>query len=146
MTKSKFVIYNYTFSRIIEPNQQMQLEFPDWTEINVEESFKHRQQVLQEILCGDYDKSLQFVNAHGKEYWHKQIVKPQDDVYVMRVANVTNVTIIDENLKDNKYKDYRNCLVVIDNRPGIQRIAIEKKSKAFSDSKTVARILEASFC
>lgn len=73
-------------------------------------------------------------------------MKPQDNVYVMRVANVTNVTITDEHLKSQKYADYRNCLVIIDNRPGIQRIAIEQKSKAFSHTKTVANIIEASFC
>ena len=75
-----------------------------------------------------------------------QVVKPQDEVYVMRVANVTNVTITDEHLKAKNYADYRNCLVIIDNRPGIQRIAIERKTKAFSDTKTVAGILEASLC
>lgn len=64
----------------------------------------------------------------------------------MRVANVTNVTITDEHLKSQKYADYRNCLVIIDNRPGIQRVAIEQKSKAFSHTKTVANIIEASFC
>lgn len=27
---SKFAIYNYNFLRIIEPNVEHQLEFPDW--------------------------------------------------------------------------------------------------------------------
>lgn len=27
---SKFAIYNYNFLRIIEPNEEHQLEFPDW--------------------------------------------------------------------------------------------------------------------
>lgn len=143
---SKFAIYNYNFLRIIEPNVEHQLEFPDWENVNVKESFENRQQLLEELLLADYDKPFQFENARKKLYWHKQIVKPQDNVYVMRVANVTNVTITDEHLKSQKYADYRNCLVIIDNRPGIQRIAIEQKSKAFSRTKTVANIIEASFC
>ena len=142
----KFAIYNYNFLRIIEPNVEHQLEFPDWENVNVKESFENRQQLLEELLLADYDKPFQFENARKKLYWHKQIVKPQDNVYVMRVANVTNVTITDEHLKSQKYADYRNCLVIIDNRPGIQRIAIEQKSKAFSHTKTVANIIEASFC
>lgn len=144
MKKIKFAIYNYNFLRIIEPNKQLQMEFPDWQVVDVEESFRNRQQVLGDILQSDFHAPYQFVNAKKKEYWHRQVVKPQDEVYVMRVANITNVTITDEHLKSKKYADYRNCLVIIDNRPGIQRIAIERKTKAFSDTKTVAGILEAS--
>lgn len=143
---SGFAIYNYNFLRIIRPNEEYQLEFPDWVKVNVQESFENRQQLLEELLLTDFEKPFPFENARKKPYWHKQIVKPQDNVYVMRVANVTNVTITDEHLMSQKYADYRNCLVIIDNRPGIQRIAIERKSTAFSHTKTVANILEASFC
>ena len=143
---SGFAIYNYNFLRIIRPNEEYQLEFPDWVKVNVQESFENRQQLLEELLLADFEKPFPFENARKKPYWHKQIVKPQDNVYVMRVANVTNVTITDEHLMSQKYADYRNCLVIIDNRPGIQRIAIERKSTAFSHTKTVANILEASFC
>ena len=143
---SKFAIYNYNFLRIIEPNEEHQLEFPDWENVNVKESFENLQQLLEELLLADFEKPFPFENARKKPYWHKQIVKPQDNVYVMRVANVTNVTITDEHLLSQKYADYRNCLVIIDNRPGIQRIAIEQKTMAFSHTKTVANILEASFC
>ena len=146
MKEATFAIYNYNFLRIIEPNKQMQMEFPGWKAVEVEESFRNRQQLLGDILQSDYQTPYQFENAQRKAYWHRQVVKPQDEVYVMRVANVTNVTITDEHLKSQDYADYRNCLVLIDNRPGIQRIAIECKTKAFSDTKTVARILEASLC
>lgn len=143
---SGFAIYNYNFLRIIRPNEEYQLEFPDWVKVNVQESFENRQQLLEELLLTDFEKPFPFENARKKLFWHKQIVKPQDNVYVMRVANVTDVTITDEHLMSKKYADYRNCLVIIDNRPGIQRIAIERKSKAFSHTKTVANILEASIC
>ena len=88
---SKFAIYNYNFLRIIEPNEEHQLEFPDWENVNVKESFENRQQLLEELLLADYDKPFQFENARKKLYWHKQIVKPQDNVYVMRVANVLGI-------------------------------------------------------
>lgn len=146
MKKINFAIYNYNFLRIIEPNKQLQMEFPEWQVVDVEESFNNRQFLLGDILLSDYNTPYQFENAKKKKYWQVQVVKPQDEVYVMRVANVTNVTITDEHLKSKNYADYRNCLVIIDNRPGIQRIAIERKTKAFSDTKTVAGILEASLC
>lgn len=44
---SKFAIYNYNFLRIIEPNEEHQLEFPDWENVNVKESFENRQQFLK---------------------------------------------------------------------------------------------------
>ena len=146
MKKLKFAIYNYNFLRIIEPNKQLQLEFPEWQKVDVEESFENRQQMFGDILQSDYHTPYQFESARGKQYWHRQVVKPQDEVYVMRVANVTNVTITDGQLKSKDYADYRNCLVIVDNRPGIQRVAIERKTKAFSDTKTVAGILETSLC
>ena len=142
--KTKFAIYNYNFLRIIEPDTQTRIEFPDWERVDAKVSFEQRQLLLDELLTRDFDAPFPFENAKKKRYWHRQIVRPEESVYVMRVANVTDVTITDENLTDRNYKDYRNCLVIIDNRPGIQRIAIERKTKAFSDTKTVANILEAS--
>lgn len=140
---ANFVIYNYQFARIIEPNEQHQIQFPGWETVDVEKSFARRQEILDEVLNHDYRNTIQFVNKRGWEYWHKQIVQPQDEVYVMRVANVRNLSITNEQLKEEIVKDYRNCLVIIDNRKGLQRIAIEKKTMVFQKTKTVASILEA---
>lgn len=41
--------------------------------------------------------------------------------------------------------DYQNSIVMIDNRPGIQRILIENKKAAFRDVKQVADILQYTF-
>ena len=84
---SNFAIYNYNFLRIIRPNEEHQLEFPDWEKVNVQESFENRQQLLEELLLADFEKPFPFENARKKPYWHKQIVKPQDNVYVMRVLD-----------------------------------------------------------
>lgn len=53
---SSFVIYNYNFLRIIEPNPEYQLEFPGWVNVDVKESFESfekRQQLLEELLLAD---------------------------------------------------------------------------------------------
>ncbi|NLV52616.1 MAG: hypothetical protein GXY64_05060 [Bacteroidales bacterium] len=142
---ANFVIYNYQFARVVEPSEQYQLKYPDWENINLEESFSRKQEILGEYLDLDYRQTLQYINKRGWEYWHKQIVDPKDDVYVMRVANIRNLSITNEALKEEVVKDYRNCLVIIDNRPGIQKIAIEKKTKVFQKAQTVAGILEATF-
>lgn len=62
MKKIKFVIYNYNFLRIVEPNKQLQMEFPDWQVVDVEESFRNRQQVLGDILQTDYSKPFQLTS------------------------------------------------------------------------------------
>lgn len=59
---SSFVIYNYNFLRIIEPNPEYQLEFPGWVNVDVKESFEKRQQLLEELLLADFEKPFQFEN------------------------------------------------------------------------------------
>ena len=140
---SKFAIYNYNFLRIIEPNEEHQLEFPDWENVNVKESFENRQQLLEELLLADFEKPFPFENARKTPYWQRQRVKPQDNFYVMRVANVTNVTITDEHLLSKKYDDYRNCMVIIENRIGNKRIEIEQKTMDLRNTKNVDNIIEA---
>ena len=70
---------------------------------------------------------------------------PTDDIVIMRVANRKHLQIVDENLKPKQVDDYQNCIVMIDNRDGIQRILIENKKAAFRDVKQVAGILEYTF-
>ena len=57
---SGFAIYNYNFLRIIRPNEEYQLEFPDWVKVNVQESFENRQQLLEELLLADFEKPFPF--------------------------------------------------------------------------------------
>lgn len=139
-----FAVYNYNFLRIIEPGNQLSMELDGFSEVDVEESFKNKQKILGEILDEDFKQPKDFTNAKKKSYWHKQIIKPRDDIYALCVANVAHVTITDESLKVKKYDDYRTCYVVIDNHQGVQRILIEQKSKAFKETKTAANILETS--
>lgn len=44
---SSFVIYNYNFLRIIEPNPEYQLEFPGWVNVDVKESFENASNCLK---------------------------------------------------------------------------------------------------
>lgn len=120
------------------------MEFDGFPAVDVEESFKNKQEILGEILNDDFKHPKDFTNSKKKSYWHKQIIKPRDDIYVLCVANVAHVKITDENFKDTMYDDYRICHVVIDNHKGVQRILIEQKSKAFKETKTAANILETS--
>ena len=46
---SKFAIYNYNFLRIIEPNEEHQLEFPDWENVNVKNRLKIASNCLKSL-------------------------------------------------------------------------------------------------
>ena len=80
-----------------------------------------------------------------KEYIHRHLMPPTDNIVVMRVANRKTQTIVDAELREKRVDDYQNCIVIIDNRPGIQRILIENKKVAFRDVKQLAGILQHTF-
>lgn len=44
---SSFVIYNYNFLRIIEPNPEYQLEFPGWVNVDVKNRLKNASNCLK---------------------------------------------------------------------------------------------------
>ena len=66
---SGFAIYNYNFLRIIRPNEEYQLEFPDWVKVNVQESFENRQQLLEELLLTDFEKPFPF----GEDIYYEEV-------------------------------------------------------------------------
>lgn len=146
-----FAIFNYQFEKIIEHSRQLKIEGMDTVEMSAEKAFPQRQKILGELLDKDYNKAtsddvIHFKNEHGpREYIHRHLMPPTDDMVIMRVANRKTQTVVDIELKEKKIEDYQNCIVVIDNRDGIQRILIENKKKAFSDVRQVANILTYTF-
>ena len=119
--------------------------------MTADKAFPVRQNIFGDMLMKDFMKERQedvihFKNGHGlKEYIHRHLIPPTDDIVVMRVANRKTQTIVDAELREKQVDDYQNCIVMIDNRPGIQRILIENKKVAFRDVKQVAGILTYTF-
>lgn len=140
-------IFNYQFDKIIEHARQGEFEGMESVVMTADEAFPQRQDIFGGILSKDFKKEkaedvIHFKNVHGpKEYIHRHLMPPTDDIVVMRVANRKTQTIVDAELKEKQVDDYQNCIVMIDNRPGIQRILIENKKVAFRDVKQVAGIL-----
>lgn len=148
---ASFAIFNYQFDKIIEHSRQLTIDGMDTVVMSAEEAFPRKQKILGELLDKDYNKAtsndvIHFKNEHGpKEYIHRHLMPPTDDMIIMRVANRKTQTVVDIELKEKKIEDYQNCIVIIDNREGIQRILIENKKTAFSDVKQVANILTYTF-
>ena len=148
---SSFAIYNYQFAKIIRRAREQRLFGKDALEMDAEEAFPLRQQLFGTLLTDDYkgeqeNCKIKFINGRSdKEFIHRHLMPPTDDIVVMRVANVRNATYVNKDFNEDHVEDYQNCLVIIDNRPGIQRILIENKKRAFQDVKQVANILAFTF-
>lgn len=144
-----FAIYNYQFYRVYEMVRQANLFADDVVKEKVNEAFAHRQEILGKLLDMDYrqEQNIRFRSRFydDKEYIHGYVAPPQDDVYVLRIANKRCTRIVTQDLKEQPMDDYKNCIVIIDNRPGIQRILIEDKKAAFGTTMQVSRILEYTF-
>lgn len=119
--------------------------------MGAQEAFPKKQQILGGLLQKDFEKErpehiIHFNNGRGpKEYIHRYLIPPMDDIFILRVANRKQLQIVGEDLRAKLVDDYQNCIVMIDNREGIQRILIESKKAAFRDVKQVAAILEYTF-
>lgn len=148
---ASFAIYNYQFGKIIKRFREGRLFGKDALEMNAEESFPQRQQIFGTLLEDDYSQEqetfkIKFINGRSdKEFIHRHLMPPTDDIYVMRVANVRKASYVNKDFNEDHIEDYQNCIVIIDNRPGIQRILIENKKRAFQDVKQVANILAYTF-
>ncbi len=141
-----FAIFNYEFEP--HPSHELELRGMESVLMAASDAFPMKQQILGELLQKDFSKErpediIHFNNGHGpKEYIHRYLMPPTDDIFIMRMANRKQLQIVGEDLKTKQVDDYQNCIVMIDNREGVQRILIENKKAAFRDVKQVAGILE----
>ena len=148
---SSFAIYNYQFAKIIRQAKDQYLFYNGPVEMDAEESFPQRQQIFGAMLDNDYKaeqevSKIKFINGRSdKEFIHRHLIPPTDDIIVMRVANVRTATYVNKDFNEDHVEDYQNCIVIIDNRPGIQRILIENRKRAFQDVKQVANIMAFTF-
>lgn len=123
-----FAIFNYQFDKIVEHARQGEFEGMESVLMSADDAFPQKQKIFGEMLIKDFKKEksvdvIHFNNGHGpKEYIHRHLMPPTDGIVIMRVANRNTQTIVDESLREKKVDDYQNCIVMIDNRPGIQRI------------------------
>ena len=141
---SSYAVFNYQFAKIIKRTEEMSLFSNVEMEMGVEEAFPIRQEILDKIISQDFQqiRKIQFHNQYDKEYLHRHIIPPTDGITIIRLANRRSTTIVTKELKERVEDDYQNSIVIIDNRPGIQRILIENKKTAFNSVKQVERILQ----
>lgn len=149
---AQFQIYNYQFGKIEKSDKQTDLFGNKKVLMSVEKSFPIRQDILQMLMeldyAGEEDNKIRFTHPKNgaKEYTHKHLIKPTDGIIVMRIANKKHQKRINKDLEEIHEDNYANCLVIIDNRPGIQRMAIEVKKSVFSTDTTLHHIVCNTLC
>ena len=134
-----FALYNYEFEQLPDDDffgKPLRKQLSD-------ESFAHRQARFGQLLMDDYSgtKPLIYANKRGTQYIHQFIAKPDDGIFAMMLLNNHKRTTHDKSLQPHSIDDYRRCIVFVDNRPGIQRLAIEVNPAAFTKLSTVENIL-----
>ena len=142
---ARFNLYNYEFGKILS-REPADLFGNRTLLMDAEEAFPLRQQILDEILKRDYEKSeaITFINNYNKkEYGHRHMMPPTDGMAVLRVRNIVRQKLHNADWTTEIREDYPDCIVIIDNRPGIQRIAIETKQLAFKGLWTLPNIVSA---
>ena len=145
---AQFQLYNYQFGKIKTNDNSVDLFGNKNVLMSALESFPIRQDVFQMIIDEDYngekEKKIKFTHktTGDKEYTHKHLMKPTDGIIVMRIANKKKQKRINKDLEEVNEDNYTNCLVIIDNRPGIQRMAIEVKKSAFTSDTMLCNIIQ----
>ena len=148
---SSFAIFNYQFAKIIMRAKEQSFFGSDSIVMDAEAAFQKKQEIFGEFLEKDYkaekdSDKIMFINRRSdKEFIHQHLMPPTDGMIVMRVANVRTASYVNKEFNEDHVDDYQNCVVIIDNRPGIQRILIENRKRAFQDVKQVANILSYTF-
>ena len=133
----RFTIYTYLFKPINEPYQP-ELFSP---EVKVEESIEKKLEIFGSFF--KVDSTLRF--HRGNQQFEHLVLGQREGIIVMQIANNTQQV---HEKKFNRWteEDHPSLFVLIDNRTdGKQVMAIENRPQAFSETKTVANIIEETF-
>lgn len=134
---ARFTIYTYLFKPINEPYQP-ELFSP---EVKADESMANKLEIFRDFFKAD--STLRF--HRGNQRFDHLVVGQCEDIIVMQIANNTQQV---HEMEFNRWteEDHPSLYIIIDNRTdGKQVIAIENRQQAFSDTKTVANIMEETF-
>lgn len=131
---SAFTIYTYQFTPI--QNRQLNLleEY-----VSDEELMERKQELFHAI----FDSQTTVFKSGNKLLAHK-IIFNEGGMIIFRIANDKKMNL-EERFQKKTYEYAPSCLVLIDNRHGIQRIAIQEDKKAFSQTGVVKNILQKNF-
>lgn len=95
-------------------------------------------------LLFEKDNSIEFSLGEDDErkvYKHRVYhLSTNKNIIVMRFANDIDIPV-ERDFEDAVAKDEPSCFVVIDNRANLRTVAIQKRKRAFSNTRQVAKII-----
>lgn len=133
---ASYAIYTYEFERIIR-SAHCQLEIDGFPSPGcTDEEWARRQETFREFFKKDlpiHERTF----TKGKSTYVYDTIFIEGNIAIMKFGRLSKKSITDAQLNDHKIEDYPWCYVVWDNRDGIQRMLIEQKPSAWSNSKTI---------
>ena len=133
---STFAIFTYKFERIVRSaNNQLEIDgFPspgctdeEWSKrLDTFRTFFKKGTPLQERTF-----------TVGKSTFVYDTIFIEGNTAIMKFGRLSKKSVTDAQLNDHKIEDYPWCYVVWDNRDEVQRMLIEQKPSAWSNSKTL---------
>ena len=127
---SKYILYTYQFSPI--KNRQSDFMVTSYSD---KELMEHKQEFFSSVI----ECKGELYCRQNKKFAHK-ILFNSGGIMVFRIANSKSL-FLEQNFHKSEMFNSPSCLVIIDNRYNIQRIAIEEDKKAFTDTDVVKNIL-----
>ncbi|WP_148289324.1 hypothetical protein [Fibrella aestuarina] len=86
-----------------------------------------------------------FASLTRKQLYHKFIYLDGKDVFAFQLGTRKTVVLQNEEFNIKYEQNHPNVLIIIDNRPHVQKIAISVNEEAFSSPQVVANILQLNF-
>lgn len=136
---SKYILYTYQFSPLQKKTESNMFES------NKEVLTQDELMVQKQDIFGAFFRETftPLFKKQNKKFDHK-IILNENNVIVFRLANNKKL-YLEESFHKQEYRYSPSCLIIIDNRKDVQRIAIEEDKVAFSDTNAVKQILLFSF-
>lgn len=136
---SKYILYTYQFSPLQKKTENNMFES------NKEVLTQDELMVQKQDIFGAFFRETftPLFKKQNKKFDHK-IILNENNIIVFRLANNKKL-YLEESFHKQEYRYSPSCLIIIDNRKDVQRIAIEEDKVAFSDTNAVKQILLFSF-
>ena len=136
-----FRLYKY----VLAPSQVRET---DWTQPNVCEptNLSDAQiifgNLLREVFMNNRRLPIGKKPETGEDILPNSIIRIENDVTLLKLHNPAVVNIWKLNGAKVPEDSFPYSFIIIDNRPGIGQLAIQKKTDAWTDPDTVAKLLE----
>ena len=131
-----FAIYTYQFEQI-KSSSARELEFENFPSACCSnEDWEKRQEIFREF----FQKDLPLENRtfeNGRSTYVYDTIFNEGHIAIMKFGRFSKKSVSDIKLNDHQIQDYPWCYIIWDNRDGIQRMLIEHKTSAWSNSKTM---------